>query len=132
MAYVEVPDVSPRRFMKAKTVFASIGDKIQGRYVESVDSGEYGTGYVFELDTHGEVKIDIKGQLDKRLKAAALVKGDLVFIQFTGLQDTGKENKMKVYKVGVDRGYTGALPKNGANVRFEQRTDTSAVDDIPF
>lgn len=132
MAMVEIPETPFAPFLKLKDVFAKVGDKFYGVFI-SQSEGNYGTDYVFNTAT-GNVCLTIKGSLKKQLDTACLAPGNLVAIQLKGFVDTGKDNPMKSFKVGVDTDYKGALPKNGPNCAVQKREPAPAAtdDEMPF
>jgi hypothetical protein len=122
MAWEEIKEQPFSKIVKAKDVFAKIGDKFLGLYV-SHTAGLYGEDYVFDTDI-GPLKLTVKGALKAQLEKANLQGGELVAIQFAKNVNVGKESPMKSFKVMIDRGGASAPPKNGANVKPLERAVT--------
>lgn len=132
MAWQEIPEepyVPNAPFLKMAEVFAKVGDKLIGIYEgDAVSTGQFG-GQNYTLNTAaGRICLTVKGGLEKQLAKAELGKGALVAIQLREKKDIGKENRMNIFKVMVDREYKGAPPKNGPNVVIPVRDAVVAAD----
>lgn len=129
MGWVEVPEQPQTKFIKAKDVFAKVGDVFQGVYVSSAD-GQYGREYTFST-ADGNLTLTapkgLIGQIEKAVRDGA----GLIAVQYTANKDVGKDSPMKVFKVKHDPSYKGAPPKNGPNVRPPERAVADTAD-VPF
>lgn len=132
MAYREVkPEDVPQeggKFLKVKEVFAKIGDKFGGYFVEAgADVGQYGRDYTFLIK--GEEKtISFKGILDTQLQKAKPLPGEAVVITFIGEKPPTKEgfSPMRLFTVRVDDAKT-------MKVRTSEPAPAPAEDDdLPF
>lgn len=134
MAFHEIPEEPPKRFLKVKTVFAKIGDRFDGVYLSDAPSnlGEGKVDYVFKIDGCDAVSLTIGGSLHGQLKSAKskglLKPGARTVMQFAKTVPTNFESPRKIFKLAVDPDFTGAPPKNGPNCAFEERAPAPAAD----